>query len=211
MTKAVHQFECRDDLWQRVEALARRRGISADEVVQAALLQLFSRKKGDDAPAAGPTPAPAPATTAAPSRPPPPARAAAPARPAPTPSASRPAAAPGSRLPPPGGRAAAPAVAPARAKARPLYLFCEGQWYTIDKEQFVIGRGSKYSDLPIKDANISRRHCAVVRRDGGYFIKDLGSTNGIEFNGERVDDHPIEEGNVYFLCDHELRFTFEHP
>lgn len=94
---------------------------------------------------------------------------------------------------------------------RPLYLFFEGNWYTIDQEQFVIGRGSKFSDLPIKDANISRRHCAVVRRNGDYFIKDLGSTNGIEFAGQRVDDHPVEEGNVYYLCDHELRFSFQAP
>lgn len=75
----------------------------------------------------------------------------------------------------------------------------------------MIGRGSKYSDLPIKDANISRRHCAIVRRDGGYYIKDLGSTNGVEFNGERVDNHRIEEGTLYRLCDHELRFSFIPP
>jgi len=92
-----------------------------------------------------------------------------------------------------------------------LYLFFEGNWYTVDQEQFVIGRGSKFSDLPIKDANISRRHCAVVRRNGDYFIKDLGSTNGIEFAGVRVDDHLVEEGNVYYLCDHELRFSFQAP
>ena len=45
MSTTLRQFKCRDDLWQRVEALADRRGISTDEVVQAAILQLFSRKK----------------------------------------------------------------------------------------------------------------------------------------------------------------------
>ena len=92
-----------------------------------------------------------------------------------------------------------------------MYLFYQGQAYSIDQEQFVIGRGAKYSDLAIKDANISRRHCAVVRRDGDYFIKDLESTNGVEFEGVRVDDHKIEEGNTYLLCDHELRFSFTPP
>jgi pSer/pThr/pTyr-binding forkhead associated (FHA) protein len=117
-------------------------------------------------------------------------------------------------LPPPGGRPAPPGTPPPSAgptEDRPLYLFFEGNWYTVDQEQFVIGRGSKFSDLPIKDANISRRHCAVVRRNGEYYIKDLGSTNGIEFAGERVDDHHVEEGNVYYLCDHELRFSFAAP
>ena len=51
----------------------------------------------------------------------------------------------------------------------------------------------------------------VVRRNGEYYIKDLGSTNGIEFAGQRVDDHRVEEGNVYYLCDHEIRFTFQPP
>jgi pSer/pThr/pTyr-binding forkhead associated (FHA) protein len=109
------------------------------------------------------------------------------------------------------GAAPAPAPIPSIGKTRPLYLYFEGQCYAIDQDQFVIGRGSKYSDLPIKDANISRRHCAIVRRDGGYYIKDLGSTNGVEFNGERVDNHRIEEGTLYRLCDHELRFSFIPP
>ncbi len=41
MSKTLRQFQCRDDLWARVEALAKRRGIATDDVVQAALLQLF--------------------------------------------------------------------------------------------------------------------------------------------------------------------------
>jgi hypothetical protein len=211
MGRTLRQFTCRDDLWDRVEALAHRRGMSADDVIQAALVQLFSRKA--DAPAAAPaaparaTPAPAPraAVPAAAARAPAPVAAPAP----------RPAAAPG-RLPPPSGRVPAAAVAPAPAPApvplaRPLYLYFEGQVYEVNQDQFVIGRGSKYSDLPIKDANISRRHCAIVRRNGQYYIKDLESTNGVEFNGQRVDNHLIQEGTVYRLCDHELRFSFIPP
>lgn len=121
---------------------------------------------------------------------------------------ARPTPVPG-RLPPPTGRV--PAAAPATALARPLYLYFEGQVYEVNQDQFVIGRGSKYSDLPIKDANISRRHCAIVRRNGQYYIKDLESTNGVEFNGQRVDNHLIQEGTVYRLCDHELRFSFIPP
>ncbi|MCH9684454.1 MAG: FHA domain-containing protein [Deltaproteobacteria bacterium] len=198
MGRTLRQFTCRDDLWARVEALAQRREISTDDVVQAALVQLFTKKRATSG------------ANGEARRPAPPAPAAAP-RPAPVP---RPAPLPrppggGGRLPTPSG-AAAPAT-PEPAKTRPLYLYFEGQCYAIDQEQFVIGRGSKYSDLPIKDANISRRHCAIVRRDGSYFVKDLGSTNGVEYNGERVDDHKIEEGTLYRLCDHELRFSFIPP
>ena len=92
-----------------------------------------------------------------------------------------------------------------------MYLWCEGNWYEIDQDEFVIGRGQKFSDLAIRDANISRRHAAIVRRNGGYYVTDLGSTNGVEFNGERIDNHLIRDGTTYYLCEHELRFTFTPP
>ena len=206
MNKTVQQFECRDDIWKRVEALAKRRNKSTDEIIQAALIQLFTRKKA--APSAS-SDAKTPAPAQPPSGPPRPGGGGRATLPRPSGGAGR--------LPPPGGpRPVAPGKPPPSQAAgpkenRPLYVMFEGNWYTVDQEQFVIGRGSKFSDLPIKDANISRRHCAVVRRNGDYFIKDLGSTNGIEFAGQRVDDHLVEEGNVYYLCDHELRFTFDTP
>jgi hypothetical protein len=90
----------------------------------------------------------------------------------------------------------------------PLYLLFQSQKYIIDKDQFIIGRGSKSSDLPIRDGNVSRKHAAVIRRNGAYFIKDLGSTNGIDFNGVRIDNKRIEEGDVFTICDYELRFTY---
>jgi pSer/pThr/pTyr-binding forkhead associated (FHA) protein len=90
----------------------------------------------------------------------------------------------------------------------PLSVIFNGQKLPVNKEEFVIGRGSKTADLPIKDGNISRRHAAIVLQNGAFYMKDLGSTNGIEFNGERVDSRRIEEGDVYQLCDYELRFTY---
>ena len=104
-----------------------------------------------------------------------------------------------------GGFDGTPAVQP----QIPVYLVFDNQKYRIDKDQFIIGRGTKSSDLPIKDGNISRKHAAVIRRNGTYFIKDLGSTNGIDFKGMRIDNKRIEEGDVFHLCDYELRFTFK--
>jgi neural Wiskott-Aldrich syndrome protein len=98
---------------------------------------------------------------------------------------------------------------PASQPQIPVYLVFDNQKYRIDKDQFIIGRGTKSSDLPIKDGNISRKHAAVIRRNGTYFIKDLGSTNGIDFKGMRIDNKRIEEGDVFHLCDYELRFTFK--
>jgi pSer/pThr/pTyr-binding forkhead associated (FHA) protein len=104
---------------------------------------------------------------------------------------------------------AAPPMPPHMGAAGPtLFLIYNGQRYPVTKDQFIIGRGSKTSDLPIKDGNISRKHAAVIRRNGTFYIKDLGSTNGIDYKGMRIDNKRIDEGDVFHLCDYELRFTY---
>jgi hypothetical protein len=109
-------------------------------------------------------------------------------------------------------RRAPPGARPGMEAAPPggpvLYLIFNNQRIPIDKDQFIIGRGSKTSDLAIKDGNISRKHAAVIRRNGTYYIKDLGSTNGIDYKGMRIDNKRIDEGDVFHLCDYELRFTY---
>ncbi len=104
--------------------------------------------------------------------------------------------------PPPRGPQAAGGAGPT------LYLIFNNQRIPVDKDQFIIGRGSKTSDLAIKDGNISRKHSAIIRRNGTYYIKDLGSTNGIDYKGMRIDNKRIDEGDVFHLCDYELRFTY---
>ncbi len=89
----------------------------------------------------------------------------------------------------------------------PLFLIFNDNRYTIDKDQFVIGRGSQDTDLTIRDGNISRKHCAVIFRNGQFYIKDLDSVNGIEYRGNRIESKKIDDGDVFYLCDHELRFT----
>lgn len=94
---------------------------------------------------------------------------------------------------------------------RPLYLVVDGRVATVDQDRFVIGRVSKMTDFAIIDVNISRQHCAIERRDDGYYVVDLGSTNGVVIDGQRVDNHRIEEGDVLTLSSHRVEATFEPP
>jgi pSer/pThr/pTyr-binding forkhead associated (FHA) protein len=111
--------------------------------------------------------------------------------------------APATQSPPGGG------FPPQMGAAGPtLFLLYNGQRYPVTKDQFIIGRGSKTSDLAIKDGNISRKHAAVIRRNGTFYIKDLGSTNGIDYKGMRIDNKRIDEGDIFHICDYELRFTY---
>ncbi len=89
-----------------------------------------------------------------------------------------------------------------------LCILFNGQRIPVTKDEFIIGRSAKTADLAIKDSNISRRHAAIVRNNNGFIIRDLGSTNGIEFRGQRIDSKPIDEGDVVQLCDFELTFTY---
>jgi hypothetical protein len=109
---------------------------------------------------------------------------------------------------PPAPRSSAPQEAVSAEGGPTLFLVFNSQKIPIEKDQFIIGRGSKTSDLAIKDGNISRKHAAVIRRNGTYYIKDLGSTNGIDYKGMRIDNKRIDEGDVFHLCDYELRFTY---
>lgn len=78
----------------------------------------------------------------------------------------------------------------------------------VNKDKFIIGRGKQTSDLTIKDPNVSRQH-AMIEFDGNqYCIVDLGSTNGIEYLGQRVQRKVLADGDVIRICDHELSFQY---
>lgn len=74
----------------------------------------------------------------------------------------------------------------------------------MSKDRFIIGRGKSTSDLTIRDPNVSRQHAIVEFHGGTFFMVDMGSTNGIEFNGQRVQRKAIQNGDVFRICDHEI-------
>lgn len=236
--KTMRHFYCRDVLWETFEQMANDFDCSIDYLVNEAMryyarsknyqspggtaLQPVSAASSGNGPGSY---APRPNPSAQPARPqggtqPPPAPA---VGRSPTPAARAQPATPGYVQPAPsssgGGMASrsAPSTSPAGTAPLPqmsggagptLFLIYNGQRYPVTKDQFIIGRGSKTSDLPIKDGNISRKHAAVIRRNGTFYIKDLGSTNGIDYKGMRIDNKRIDEGDVFHLCDYELRFTY---
>jgi neural Wiskott-Aldrich syndrome protein len=104
--------------------------------------------------------------------------------------------------PPPAAGNAPPPGAPV------LAAFYGGQRYVVNKDRFIIGRGKQSSDLTIKDPNVSRQHAMVEFLNGQYYMVDMGSTNGVEYNGQRIARKAIAEGDLYRICDHEVRFTY---
>ncbi len=78
-----------------------------------------------------------------------------------------------------------------------LAAFYGGQRYVVNKDRFIIGRGKQSSDLTIKDPNVSRQHAMVEFLNGQYYMVDMGSTNGVEYNGQRIARKAIAEGDLY--------------
>lgn len=62
-----------------------------------------------------------------------------------------------------------------------------GKIYLLSQETVQIGRGAK-NDIVIIDNEVSREHCRFVRRDYGYELFDLGSSNGTFVNGQRIKE-----------------------
>lgn len=98
-------------------------------------------------------------------------------------------------------------LAPQQGAAQ-LSIIYQGEKVGVSKDRFVIGRGKQSSDLTLKDPNVSRQHAMIEYQNGVYFMVDMGSTNGVEYNGQRIARKQIAEGDVFRICDHDLRFTY---
>jgi uncharacterized RDD family membrane protein YckC len=57
--------------------------------------------------------------------------------------------------------------------------------FPLEMEKVVIGR-SRSCDIRLREDSVSRLHAALVWRDDGLVVEDLGSSNGTFVNGERV-------------------------
>ncbi len=114
-------------------------------------------------------------------------------------------------LPPPLPRSSVPAPRSSDAPATNgshLTLLYNGARHSINKDRFVIGRGKQSSDLTLKDPNVSRQHAMIEFQNGVYFMVDMGSTNGVAINGQRIARKQISEGDVFRICDHDIQFTY---
>ncbi len=60
------------------------------------------------------------------------------------------------------------------------------------RNPFQIGR-DETCDIRITNDGISRFHAEVFLKNGQWWIRDLGSTNGTYFNGKRIEEFPLEK------------------
>jgi hypothetical protein len=61
-------------------------------------------------------------------------------------------------------------------------------------DRLVVGR-LKACDICLADVNVSREHAAFEREGRGWAIRDLGSTNGVLVNGEKVKRERLRDSD----------------
>ena len=80
---------------------------------------------------------------------------------------------------------------PLGATIRVMGGFFEGLELPIDRDWVVVGRG-RTADVVVAEPTISRAHAAIGFDGVGFFVEDLGSTNGTSVNGKR--EGPVTGG-----------------
>jgi len=63
-------------------------------------------------------------------------------------------------------------------------------------ETTTIGRDSG-NPIPLSDPTASHSHAKIYSHEGSWVVEDLGSTNGILFNGERVEKISLIPGDSF--------------
>lgn len=85
----------------------------------------------------------------------------------------------------------------------------QGRIIPIDRAVVLVGRSADCDAVVTGSQKISRRHCCLVQVDDEYYVRDLGSMNGVWLNGEKVDrEAKMSAGDNLSIGDIEFRF---HP
>jgi FHA domain-containing protein len=77
--------------------------------------------------------------------------------------------------------------------------------FTLSQPRTVIGR--RGADIALEDPEISRHHCVIEVRERNVNLKDLDSTNGTFFEGERARAVLLKEGALFRIGSSLIRVT----
>ncbi len=97
-----------------------------------------------------------------------------------------------------------------------LLSLTDGPSILIDKPILLFGRHEE-CDVQLNSKKVSRRHCCVAQVNNYLVVRDLGSTNGVRINGEKVAEGKLLPGDElqignfkYQVCGDILDRSREH-
>ena len=88
-----------------------------------------------------------------------------------------------------------------------LVALDDGPDINLDRAMVVVGRHPS-CDTRLDSLRISRHHCCMTQENGEVMVRDLGSTNGIRINGQRVEIGRIRPGDELSIA--HIRYRLEN-
>jgi pSer/pThr/pTyr-binding forkhead associated (FHA) protein len=83
----------------------------------------------------------------------------------------------------------------------------KGRSWKIEFSKTSIGRGPS-ADVRLDDLSVSREHAVILMKKDGFYIQDLGSSNGTAVNGAKTTDCvKLNKNDVIAVGDVRLDFT----
>jgi len=79
-----------------------------------------------------------------------------------------------------------------------LLSLTDGPSILIDRPILLFGRHQE-CDVQLNSKKISRRHCVLAQVNDYLVIRDLGSTNGIRINGQKVNEGKLVPGDELMI------------
>lgn len=83
----------------------------------------------------------------------------------------------------------------------------KGAVHKLSKPRMVVGREG--ADIALQDQEVSRHHCVLEVREGYVNLRDLDSTNGTFYEGERVRAAMLHNGAEFRVGENLIRISFE--
>lgn len=78
--------------------------------------------------------------------------------------------------------------------------------FFLEKDRFVIGRRPN-CDIQVNDQGASKEHAVILTVGNDQIIEDLKSTNGTQVNGEKVDRHILQNGDVVEIGRYKIKYV----
>ena len=80
-----------------------------------------------------------------------------------------------------------------------------GESFPLEGDRMTIGRRPD-SDVFLDDVTVSRDHALLVKRNGDFYLDDLGSLNGTYVNRRRIESHRLADGDELQVGKYKLTF-----
>jgi hypothetical protein len=68
--------------------------------------------------------------------------------------------------------------------------------HTIADKPVTIGRDPAQATVLIQDPIVSKLHCTFFAKQGGVFVRDNGSTNGLYIADRKIDEQVLQDGDL---------------